>query len=143
MAMAVNGAGVARLAGLAKQHDALLVDFSTDYVFDGLGHPPWREKIAPLNTYGQSKLAGEQAIIVSGCRYLIIRISWLHSPCRTNFLKTMLQPRDRDDLLVVNDQVGVRAGADEPLSCGGFQGSQLVRICLLSLIRSYFRSVLE
>ncbi|CAJ1800538.1 dTDP-4-dehydrorhamnose reductase [Aeromonas hydrophila] len=114
LAIAVNGAGVARLARLAKRHDALLVHFSTDYVFDGLGHRPWREtdQPAPLNTYGQSKWAGEQAIIASGCRYLIIRTSWLHSPWRTNFLKTMLQlARDRDELQVVSDQVGTPTSA--------------------------------
>ncbi|WP_419178093.1 SDR family oxidoreductase [Aeromonas veronii] len=68
LAMAVNGACVARLAELAKQHNALLVHFSTDYVFDGLGHRPWREtdQPAPLNAYGQSKWAGEQASIAHG-----------------------------------------------------------------------------
>ncbi|WP_193859811.1 dTDP-4-dehydrorhamnose reductase [Aeromonas veronii] len=113
-AMRVNGEGVARLTALAKQHDALLVHFSTDYVFDGSGHRPWREtdQPAPLNAYGQSKWAGEQAIIASGCRYLIIRTSWLHSPWRTNFLKTMLQlARDRDELQVVSDQVGAPTSA--------------------------------
>ncbi|WP_429019886.1 dTDP-4-dehydrorhamnose reductase [Aeromonas allosaccharophila] len=113
-AMRVNGEGVARLAALARQHDALLVHFSTDYVFDGSGHCPWREADtpAPLNAYGQSKWAGEQAIIASGCRYLIIRTSWLHSPWRTNFLKTMLQlARDRDELQVVSDQVGAPTSA--------------------------------
>ncbi len=113
-AMRVNGEGVARLAALAKQHDVLLVHFSTDYVFDGSGHCPWREPDtpAPLNIYGQSKWVGEQAIIASGCRYLIIRTSWLHSPWRTNFLKTMLQlARDRDELQVVRDQVGAPTSA--------------------------------
>ncbi|RQM69676.1 dTDP-4-dehydrorhamnose reductase [Aeromonas enteropelogenes] len=113
-AMRVNGEGVARLAELAKQHNALLVHFSTDYVFDGTGNHPWREsdKPAPLNVYGQSKWAGEQAIIASGCRYLIIRTSWLHSPWRTNFLKTMLQlAHSRDELQVVCDQIGAPTSA--------------------------------
>lgn len=114
LAMAVNGVGVARLAELAKQHNALLVHFSTDYVFDGLGHRPWREtdQPAPLNAYGQSKLAGEQAILASGCRHLIIRTSWLHSPWRDNFLKTMLRLAQRhDELRVVCDQVGAPTSA--------------------------------
>lgn len=113
-AMRVNCDGVARLAALARQHDALLVHFSTDYVFDGTGERPWREsdQPAPLNAYGQSKWAGEQAIIASGCRYLIIRTSWLHSPWRTNFLKTMLQlAHSRDELQVVCDQVGAPTSA--------------------------------
>ncbi|MFQ1643439.1 dTDP-4-dehydrorhamnose reductase [Aeromonas veronii] len=113
-AMAVNGDGVARLAELAKQHNALLVHFSTDYVFGGSGHRPWREydRPAPLNVYGQSKLAGEQAILASGCCYLIIRTSWLHSPWRDNFLKTMLHlAQSRDELQVVCDQVGAPTSA--------------------------------
>ncbi|MFM5850867.1 dTDP-4-dehydrorhamnose reductase [Aeromonas veronii] len=114
LAMAVNCDGVARLAELAKQHNSLLVHFSTDYVFDGTGNGTWREsdKPMPLNVYGQSKLAGEQAIIASGCRYLIIRTSWLHSPWRTNFLKTMLRlSQCRDELQVVCDQVGAPTSA--------------------------------
>ncbi|MBL0629247.1 dTDP-4-dehydrorhamnose reductase [Aeromonas veronii] len=113
-AMRVNCYGVAQLAVLAKQHDALLVHFSTDYVFDGSGNCPWRESDlpAPLNAYGQSKWAGEQAIIASGCRYLIIRTSWLHSPWRDNFLKTMLRLAEHhDELSVVCDQVGAPTSA--------------------------------
>lgn len=114
LAMAVNCDGVARLAELAKQHNALLVHFSTDYVFGGSGHRPWREsdRPAPLNVYGQSKLAGEQAILASGCCYLIIRTSWLHSSWRDNFLKTMLRvAQSRDELRVVCDQVGAPTSA--------------------------------
>jgi len=114
LAMAVNCDGVARLAELAKQHNALLVHFSTDYVFGGSGHRSWREsdRPAPLNVYGQSKLAGEQAILASGCCYLIIRTSWLHSSWRDNFLKTMLRvAQSRDELRVVCDQVGAPTSA--------------------------------
>lgn len=114
LAMAVNCDGVARLAELAKQYNALLVHFSTDYVFDGAGERPWREldKPAPLNVYGQSKWAGEQAILASGCRHLIIRTSWLHSPWRDNFLKTMLRvAQRRDELHLVCDQVGAPTSA--------------------------------
>ncbi|WP_162182389.1 dTDP-4-dehydrorhamnose reductase [Aeromonas finlandensis] len=114
LALEVNRDGVARLAELAKQHNALLVHFSTDYVFDGAREQPWKEsdKPAPLNVYGQSKWAGEQAIIASGCRHLIIRTSWLHSPWRDNFLKTMLNiGKSRNELQVVCDQVGAPTSA--------------------------------
>jgi len=114
LAMEVNRDGVAGLAELAKQHNALLVHFSTDYVFDGEGDRPWREsdKPAPLNVYGRSKWAGEQAIIASGCRHLIIRTSWLHSPWRDNFLKAILhQGISCDELQVVCDQVGAPTSA--------------------------------
>lgn len=114
LAMAVNRDGVARLAHLAKAHDALLVHFSTDYVFNGSGKEPWLEgdQPGPLNVYGQSKWLGEQAIIDSGCRYLIIRTSWLHSPWRHNFLKSMLcLGQSRDELSVVCDQIGAPTSA--------------------------------
>lgn len=112
--MAVNCDGVARLAELAKQHNALLVHFSTDYVFGGAGNQPWWESDRPalLNIYGKSKLAGERAILASGCRHLIIRTSWLHSPWRDNFLKTMLRlAQSREELQVVCDQVGAPTSA--------------------------------
>ncbi|ARW81417.1 dTDP-4-dehydrorhamnose reductase [Aeromonas salmonicida] len=105
----VNFDSVAHLAGLAKRYNALLVHFSSDYVFDGSGIRPWHEsdQPSPLNIYGQSKWLGEQAIITSGCRYLIIRTSWLHSPWRNNFIKTMLQlGHTKTELVVVCDQVG-------------------------------------
>ena len=114
LAWAVNQDGVARLAALAKQHNALLVHFSTDYLFDGSGNRPWRESDAPapLNVYGHSKWAGEQAIMASGCRYLIIRTSWLHSPWRHNFLKTILGLAQRHrELRVVCDQIGAPTSA--------------------------------
>ncbi|CAJ1817762.1 TPA: dTDP-4-dehydrorhamnose reductase [Aeromonas hydrophila] len=109
LAYRVNTQAVAKLADAAKQVGALLVHFSTDYVFDGSGDRPWREedKPAPLNVYGLSKWQGEQAILASGCRHLIFRTSWLHSPYRQNFLKTMLRlGGERSSLSVVCDQVG-------------------------------------
>lgn len=108
-AMAANRDMVANLARLAKQYNILLVHFSTDYVFDGNGEQAWREgsQPAPLNVYGQSKWQGEQAIIASGCRHLILRTSWLHSPWRHNFIKTMLRlGQAQSELSVVCDQVG-------------------------------------
>ncbi|MFM5136341.1 dTDP-4-dehydrorhamnose reductase [Aeromonas rivipollensis] len=109
LAYRVNTQAVAILADAAKQVGALLVHFSTDYVFDGSGDKPWREedKPAPLNVYGISKWRGEQAISASGCRYLILRTSWLHSPYRHNFVKTMLRLGQEQELLsVVCDQIG-------------------------------------
>lgn len=108
-ALAVNFDGVAHLAELAKKYNLLLVHFSSDYVFDGSGALPWNEDDvpSPLNIYGKSKWLGEQAIIASGCRHLIIRTSWLHSPWRKNFIKTMLQlGHVNTELVVVSDQVG-------------------------------------
>lgn len=113
-AMAANYHGVAALAHWARLHNAFLVHFSTDYVFNGSGDNPWREEDRPdpLNMYGQSKWLGEQAIVASGCRYLIIRTSWLHSPWRNNFLKTMLHLGSiNPELRVVNDQIGAPTSA--------------------------------
>ncbi|WP_223932224.1 SDR family oxidoreductase [Aeromonas caviae] len=109
LAYRVNTQAVAKLADAAKRVGALLVHFSTDYVFDGSGDRSWREedKPAPLNVYGLSKWQGEQAILASGCRHLIFRTSWLHTPYRQNFLKTMLElGQERTSLAVVCDQIG-------------------------------------
>ncbi|AXB06228.1 dTDP-4-dehydrorhamnose reductase [Aeromonas caviae] len=109
LAYQINTQAVAILADAAKQTGALLVHFSTDYVFDGSGDKPWREDDLPepLNAYGLSKYQGEQAIVASGCRHLILRTTWLHSPYRYNFLKTMLRlGGERSSLSVVCDQVG-------------------------------------
>ncbi|MER0459730.1 dTDP-4-dehydrorhamnose reductase [Aeromonas caviae] len=109
LAYRVNVQAVASLADAARRVGALLVHFSTDYVFDGYGDSPWREedKPTPLNVYGLSKWQGEQAILTSGCRHLILRTSWLHSPYRHNFVNTMLRlGQELDSLSVVCDQVG-------------------------------------
>lgn len=114
LAYRINAQAVAVLAEAAKRTGAILVHFSTDYVFDGSGDKPWQEedKPAPLNAYGLSKWQGEQAILASGCRHLIYRTSWLHSPYRHNFVKTMLHlGTDRDSLAVVCDQTGAPTSA--------------------------------
>lgn len=95
--------------------DAWLVHYSTDYVFDGSGYTSWSEcdKPNPLNYYGQSKLAGEQAIQASGCKHLIFRTSWVYSTHGHNFIKTILRlAQERATLNVVADQIGAPTGAE-------------------------------
>ena len=109
LAMRVNGEAPGVLAEEARKIETLLVHYSTDYVFDGLKQGPWVEEdpVNPLNEYGRTKLAGERNIAEVGGRYLIFRTSWVYSPHGNNFLKTMLRlGRERDQLRVVNDQIG-------------------------------------
>ena len=111
----INAQAVEVLARAAKACGALLVHYSTDYVFPGSGVTAWREDlaVAPLNVYGQSKLAGEQAIQASGCAYLILRTSWVYAARGSNFARTMLRlAAERDSLAVIDDQVGAPTGAD-------------------------------
>lgn len=108
-ARAVNAEAPALLAELAVQGGALLVHYSTDYVFDGGGAQAWREDDAkgPLNVYGATKLAGEEAIAASGCRHLIFRTSWVYGARGANFLITMRRlMRERPELKIVDDQIG-------------------------------------
>ena len=109
VAYLINATAVANLAAAAKEQGALLVHVSTDYVFGGEGNTPRTEELAtnPLGAYGRTKLAGEQAIIDSGCRSVIIRTAWLYSIHGKNFVKTMLSlMASRHSLNVVFDQVG-------------------------------------
>jgi dTDP-4-dehydrorhamnose reductase len=115
IAHTVNANAVAVLARAAKASGALLVYYSTDYVFNGSGNAAWTERAAtaPLNIYGASKLSGEQAIIASGCKHLIFRTSWVYAARGGNFAKTMLRlAQERDTLSVVADQHGAPTGAD-------------------------------
>lgn len=108
-AFAVNSAAPGVLAEEAKKSGALLVHYSTDYVFDGAKAAPYVEEDAPnpVNVYGASKLAGERAVAAAGCRHLILRTSWVYGPRRGNFMLTMLRlARERPELRVVDDQVG-------------------------------------
>ncbi|HLG18627.1 MAG TPA: dTDP-4-dehydrorhamnose reductase [Bdellovibrionota bacterium] len=103
------------LAGWCQKKGALLVHYSTDYVFDGSGSRPWREEdpAGPLNAYGRSKLEGEKAIVRSACRHLIFRTSWVYSDRRSNFLRTMLRLGcERAELRVVQDQIGAPTSAE-------------------------------
>lgn len=115
LARIVNAHAPAVLAKAARQCNALLVHYSTDYVFDGSGNKPRLETDAtnPLNVYGKTKLEGENAIRASGCRHLIFRTSWVYGARGNNFAKTMLRlAQERDRLDVINDQVGAPTGAD-------------------------------
>ena len=116
LAMAINGRAPGILATEAAHTGALLVHYSTDYVFDGSKTGPWREddQKNPLSVYGSTKLAGEEAIRKAGGRYLIFRTSWVYAPEGKNFVLTMLRlGRERDTLNVVDDQVGAPTTAGE------------------------------
>ncbi len=109
LAFAINEQAPRILAEEARECNALLVHYSTDYVFDGAKSTPWVETDAPnpLNVYGASKLAGEQAVASIGGKYLIFRTSWVYGPHGNNFLLTMLRlARERDSISIVDDQVG-------------------------------------
>ncbi len=108
-AFRANAEAVDALARVCAQRGALLVHYSTDYVFGGESDRPWREDdpTAPLGVYGASKLAGEQAIGASGCRHLIFRTAWVCAAHGHNFLRTILRlAGERDELRVVADQIG-------------------------------------
>ena len=108
-AFAVNATAPRVLAEEARRIGVFLVHYSTDYVFDGEKAGPYTEEDAPhpINAYGESKLAGEHAILKSGCRHLVLRTSWVYGPRGRNFYLTMLRlARERPELKVVDDQVG-------------------------------------
>ncbi|HEX3893796.1 MAG TPA: dTDP-4-dehydrorhamnose reductase [Terracidiphilus sp.] len=109
LAMTVNARTPERLAEEASRLGALLVHYSTDYVFDGSKAGPWEETdtTKPVNVYGATKRAGEQAMTKVGGKFLIFRTSWVYGPHGKNFLLTMLRlGRERDHLEIVDDQIG-------------------------------------
>jgi dTDP-4-dehydrorhamnose reductase len=115
LARVLNTDAPAALAKAAAQVGAWLVQYSTDYVFDGSGIHARQEGegTGPLSVYGQTKLDGEKAIVASGCKYLIFRTSWVYAARGGNFAKTMLRlAQERDKLTVINDQHGAPTGAD-------------------------------
>ena len=114
LACAVNAKGPGVLAEEAKRLDALLLHYSTDYVFDGEKSGPYAENdpTNPLGAYGLTKLEGEQHIAASGCRHLILRTSWVYSVRGRNFLLTMRRlAAERPELSVVDDQYGAPTSA--------------------------------
>jgi len=109
LAMTVNGEAVGVLAEAAKRRGALLIHYSTDYVFDGDKENPYVEEDAvnPINAYGRSKLFGEQAIASVDCEALILRTTWVYASRGANFVRTMLRlGAERIRLAVVADQFG-------------------------------------
>ena len=120
LARKINAEAPAVLAKAAAAIGALLVHYSTDYVFDGSGNQPRAEDAptAPLSVYGQTKLEGEQAIQRSGCKHLIFRTSWVYAARGGNFAKTMLRlAADREKLTVIDDQHGAPTGAELLADC--------------------------
>lgn len=110
LATTINGDAPAALALAARDAGALLLHYSTDYVFDGgKGGVPWDETdpVSPLNAYGRSKLAGEQAIMASGADAIVLRTTWVFAARGGNFVQTMLRVGcERESLKVVADQFG-------------------------------------
>jgi dTDP-4-dehydrorhamnose reductase len=113
-AFAVNADGAGCVAQACAAHGVPIIQLSTDYVFDGSKDGPYREDdaVAPINAYGRSKLAGEQAVAAAGPRHLIVRTSWVYSPWGSNFVRTMLRlARSRPSIDVVDDQRGCPTSA--------------------------------
>lgn len=108
-AFAINDRAVANLARCAKRCGALLIHFGTDFVFDGTANRPWTENdmACPINQYGLSKLAGESAVLESGCRHVILRVSWVHAPNHKNFVNSLMEwLKNQPEVFVVDDQWG-------------------------------------
>src|SRR5262245_60619484 len=109
LARQINGVAPGVLAEEAKRTGALLVHFSTDYVFDGTKTTPYTEEDRPnpLNVYGRTKLEGERAVAAAGCRYLTLRTSWVYASRGKNFLLAVLRlASTQPELRIVDDQYG-------------------------------------
>jgi dTDP-4-dehydrorhamnose reductase len=115
VARLVNASTVGVIAQCARKFGSTVVHYSTDYVFDGGGSAP-RDETAPtgpLSVYGATKLEGEELIRSSGCRHVILRTSWVYASRGDNFMKTMLRlAGEREQLSVIDDQIGAPTGAD-------------------------------
>ncbi|MDO1447813.1 dTDP-4-dehydrorhamnose reductase [Rhodocytophaga aerolata] len=126
-AMKLNRDGVSNLSRLCREQDATLIHISTDFVFSGSHHLPLTESedTLPINVYGESKLAGEKAVVALTQKHFIIRTSWLYSEYGNNFVKTMLRlGKEREQLKVIWDQVGSPTYAMD------------LATCILSIIKS-------
>jgi dTDP-4-dehydrorhamnose reductase len=111
----LNATSPGVVAEAAQQIGALMVHYSTDYVFDGSGSKPWKEDDAtgPLSVYGSTKLEGEQLVAQHCAKHLIFRTSWVYAARGGNFAKTMLRiAKERDKLTVIDDQFGAPTGAE-------------------------------
>ncbi|MEB0773479.1 dTDP-4-dehydrorhamnose reductase [Citrobacter portucalensis] len=119
-AQLLNATSVEAIAKEATKIGAWLIHYSTDYVFPGTGEVPWSESdvTAPLNVYGETKLAGEKAVQEICTNYLIFRTSWVYAAKGNNFAKTMLRlAKERTELSVINDQFGAPTGAELLADC--------------------------
>ncbi len=119
-AQLLNATSVEAIAKEAAKIGAWVVHYSTDYVFPGNGEEPWRETdaTAPLNVYGETKLAGEKALQANCARHLIFRTSWVYAGKGNNFAKTMLRfAKERAEMSVINDQFGAPTGAELLADC--------------------------
>ncbi len=120
-AMSVNATAVQNLVELTQEYNLKLIHISTDYVFNGNSHIPYKEddEVSPIGVYGKTKRAGEEFILKSSSESIIIRTSWLYSSFGNNFVKTMLRlGEERDSLGVIFDQVGTPTYArDLALAC--------------------------
>ncbi|GAB0648880.1 dTDP-4-dehydrorhamnose reductase [Escherichia coli] len=119
-AQLLNATSVEAIAKEAAKIGAWVVHYSTDYVFPGNGEEPWRETdaTAPLNVYGETKLAGEKALQANCARHLIFRTSWVYAGKGNNFAKTMLRfAKERTEMSVINDQFGAPTGPELLADC--------------------------
>ncbi|EOV9657710.1 dTDP-4-dehydrorhamnose reductase [Cronobacter turicensis] len=119
-AQLLNATSVEAIAREAAKINAWVIHYSTDYVFPGTGETPWCESdaTAPLNVYGETKLAGERAVQNFCPNHLIFRTSWVYAGKGNNFAKTMLRmAKERESLSVINDQYGAPTGAELLADC--------------------------
>ncbi|EPQ0973822.1 dTDP-4-dehydrorhamnose reductase [Citrobacter farmeri] len=119
-AQLLNATSVEAIAKAASEVEAWVVHYSTDYVFPGTGTAAWREtdETAPLNVYGETKLAGEKALQQNCPKHLIFRTSWVYAGKGNNFAKTMLRlAKERAEMSVINDQYGAPTGAELLADC--------------------------
>lgn len=111
----INATSQLAMAEEAKRLDAILISYSTDYVFDGTKTSPYIEtdKTNPISIYGKTKLLGENYIKKSGCKHLILRTSWVYSPDGHNFINTIIRlANEKESLSVVSDQIGSPTSAE-------------------------------
>lgn len=110
----LNRVAAENLASIARLCEALLIQVSTDFIFDGKNSVPYKEddKAQALSVYGKTKYAGELAVVSSDCKYLIFRTAWLYSPYGKNFVKTMMKlTSEKEQIKVVADQIGTPTSA--------------------------------
>lgn len=109
LCLAVNGLSLKNLSETAKKNNAVLIHYSTDYVFNGTKSTGYREDevVDPINAYGQGKAKGEELIQQSGCNFYLIRTAWLYGPFGKNFVDTIIDlSTKQQEIKVVNDQLG-------------------------------------